>query len=125
LESKQSHLLTTGVGKVPEGLKQDIEEAEKCHFAFSYKAAVVMCRRALQLALEDKLGLSGKRLPLGPLLDEERKNNPKLFTDSEYAFALRIKELGDEGAHKIVTLEPKTVEVAIHDTVRLLNKLYP
>ena len=34
-------------GNVPDGLVEDIREAERAHFARVYKASVVMCRRAV------------------------------------------------------------------------------
>ena len=109
---------------VPEGLRQDIQEAELGHFNQCLKAAVVMCRRALQLALEEKMGLQDNHMTLGPLLAAERKQGKRLFTDGEYSLAVRIKELGDGGAHKVLEGSPSTVAVAIHDAVQLLNALY-
>lgn len=110
--------------KVPAGLCQDIIEAETSHYHSSYKAAVVLCRRSVQLALEDRLGLSSKRFTLGPLLDEERK--APLFTDGEYHLAVMIKDIGDGGAHRAMTgVDASTVATVILHSVQLLNKLYP
>lgn len=109
---------------VPPGLVQDVGEAERAHYFFGYKAAAVMCRRAIQLALEDKLGLQSERLTLGPLLIKEEGHAPRLFSNLEHALATRIKDLGDDGAHHEVTLEPSDVSTVIYDTVKLLNKLY-
>ena len=110
---------------VPPGIKEDVREAEQIHFAQSYKAAVVMCRRALQLGLEDRLRRKKDRMTLGPLLGEERKRKAPLFTDQTYQLVQRVKKYGDGGAHAEVDIDPKTVEVVIHDTVVALNELYP
>ena len=40
--------------QVPDGIVQDVEEAERAHFTRCYKASVIMCRRAMQLGLIDK-----------------------------------------------------------------------
>ncbi len=106
--------------KVPVGLADDIREAERAHFSQCYKAAVVMCRRALQLALEELLDKTD--VTLGPLLAEERKK--RLLCDLNYQLARRVKDYGDVGAHKTVSLDSQTVETLIHDSVEILNELY-
>ncbi len=107
---------------VPKGIVEDVQEAERAHFAQCYKAVAVMCRRAIQLALEDKTKSTGKTL--GPLLDEARQRTPLLLKAEGDSLAERVHHLGDAGAHKTVTLDPKGVEVAIFDTVVVLNELY-
>ena len=111
---------------VPDGLVEDIEEAQRSHVAQNYKASVVMCRRAAQLGLEYVLELSNERLTLGPLLERERLSNGGQGTLSigTYHLAVRIKQTGDQGAHRIEELNPATVGVMIHDTVDVLNELY-
>lgn len=112
------------LSRVPEELLQDVEEAELAHFNQCYKASVVMCRRALQLALEKKLNLTENRLTLGPLLEKVRKDAPTLLDSSHMTFAERVKEYGDSGAHRARHLTPETVGVIIYDTVEVLNYLY-
>ena len=74
---------------VPDGIKQDVQEAEGAHFAQNYKSSAVMCRRALQLALEDKMKPRGKhRMTLGPLLDEAMERQPPLFRQQTYQLAI-------------------------------------
>ena len=107
---------------VPGGIVQDVKEAESAHFAQCLKASAVLCRRALQLALEEYLGLEG--ITLGPLLQKARKSEPPLLSPQEDVLAERVKSLGDAGAHSTAALSPKQVEVAIFDTVTILNGLY-
>ena len=110
------------VKNVKNGIKQDVEEAERAYFFQLYKASVVMCRRAVQLTLEEKLGIPG--LTLGPLLEKEREKEPHLLEDDTYSLAMRIKNYGDKGAHRLDELNPSTVATIIHDTVKVLNELY-
>jgi hypothetical protein len=108
---------------VPDGIVQDIEEAELAHFNQCYKASVVMCRRALQLALEKRLGLGENKQTLGPLLDMVRKGNNTILDSRHMALAERIKEYGDSGAHRVGDFTSDTVGVIVHDTVEVLNYL--
>lgn len=117
------------LSNVPLGILEDVQEAEADHFAQNYKSSVVMCRRALQLALEE--GLSQRkaefkdRLTLGPLLGITRTLKPPLLSEMFLQLAERVKDFGDEGAHKKVGhLSGSTVAVVIHDTVEVLNELY-
>ena len=111
---------------VPKGIQQDVREAEDAHFAGTYKASVVMCRRALQLALEERLGIpEEQRLTLGPLLKKQKARQPPLLDDRTEQLAYRIKDEGDGGAHSPVSVDPKDAEVVIHDTVVVLNELFP
>jgi hypothetical protein len=43
---------STRLSGVPADIVQDVKEAETCYFNQTYKASVVVCRRALQLAFE-------------------------------------------------------------------------
>ena len=114
-------------GKVPEGLVEDIQEAERCHFANSLKAAAVMCRRALQLGLEDRgVTVPGTKKPtLGLLLGEARKKTPPLLHDDTFMLADGIKDIGDAGAHQRGTLDERDASMLIHVSVRVLNELFP
>jgi len=110
---------------VPVGIVQDVKESELAHFSQCYKASVVMCRRALQLALEEKLGSGSVGLTLGPLLSKVTTSGTDKLLDAQHmSFAERVKEYGDSGAHRVDDLSPNTVGVAIHDTVEILNYLY-
>ena len=109
---------------VPKGIVQDVKEAERAHFARCYKASVVMCRRALQLAFEKKLGAENKYLTLGPLIDMARKQKKPLLDPRTFSFVERIKDTGDGGAHGSVDIDPQEVGVVIFDTVGVLNELF-
>jgi hypothetical protein len=102
-------------------IPQDIEEAEECYFQGAYKAGVVMCRRAIQLALEFRTGETHKTL--GPLLGHGRAMTPPALTLQTDQFAERVHRLGDEAAHRVVTYDAEDVKVAIHDTVVVVNEL--
>lgn len=106
---------------VPDGLVEDIEEAESAHFAENFKASVVMCRRAINLALEEILKATDT---LGPLLKLAQKREPPLLKPHTYSLAERVREYGDKGAHRVGVLDAKAVEVAVFDTVVVLNELY-
>jgi hypothetical protein len=108
--------------KVPVGIVQDIQEAERDHFAQSYKSAVVMCRRALQLALEDK-GVTGRTL--GPMLTTARSMTPPLLSARTDALAEGIKDYGDGGAHRREDIDAATAALVIHVTAQALNEIFP
>lgn len=114
-------------GTVPEGLVEDLQEAERCHFANSLKASAVMCRRALQLGLEDRgVTVPGNSKPtLGLLLAEARKVTPPLLQNDTFLLADGIKDFGDAGAHKRVPLDERGASTVIYVSVRVLNELFP
>ena len=118
LPGAQSHRLDL---KVPQGIKEDVEEAESTSVGMSYKASVVMCRRALQLALELVLQVEGQTL--GPLLTQAKEQS--VVDDRIFYLAQRVKDFGDGGAHRVGAIDPNTVAVVIHDTVEVLNFLSP
>ena len=107
---------------VSDGLRQDIQEAERAHFAHCYKACVTMCRRAMQIALEDK-GAVGRTL--GPLLENARAKTPPLLTPRADAMAEGIKEYGDGGAHRREEIDPVDAAQVVHVAVMVLNELFP
>ena len=105
---------------IKEGLRQDIEEAERAHFAGCFKACVTMCRRAMQIALEDK-GAVGRTL--GPLLENARAKNPPLLAKREDMLAEGIKDFGDGGAHRREEIDPRDAAQVVHVAVSVLNEL--
>ena len=125
LETSRTMPITESVklySRVRDNIREDVEEAEACHYAESWKASVMMCRRAIQIGLEDLIGVHGQTL--GPLLILARHLPRPLLTHKADQLADRIHNLGDEAAHGKITYDPKTVEVVIHDTVMVLNELY-
>jgi len=103
-----------------EGLRQDLQEADRAHFAQCYKAAVVVCRRAIQLALEDK-GAEGRTL--GPVLVDAREKD--LLTDRTDALVEGIKDFGDGGAHRAEDIHVDDAAMVIRVTTVVLNELFP
>jgi Domain of unknown function (DUF4145) len=117
--------------RVPSGIKQDVEEAERDHLSRSYKSAVVMCRRALQLGLE-LMPNAPQNQTLGRLLGwAKNQNHPKtiptqpLLSERVTSLAEGIKDYGDGGAHRAETFGSSTVAMVIHVTVEVLNELFP
>ena len=104
------------------GLVQDIQEAERCHLSRCYKGSVVLCRRAFQLALENR-GATGRTL--GPLLKSARAMKPPLLSAKVDSMAEGIKDFGDAGAHRQEDIEPRQAEMMIYVTVQALNELHP
>ena len=108
--------------KVLDGIREDLTEAETDHFNQSYKSSVVMCRRAIQLALENRTGIT--RLTLGPLLAKAREQDPPILSEQTDHLAERVHTYGDIGAHSATALDPKAVEVVIFDTVIVVNEVF-
>lgn len=111
---------------IPDGLRQDVEEAERAHFAQCYKAACTMCRRAIQLALEGKvtpIPASGRTL--GPYLAGARAMSPPLLSQQTDGLAETVKDYGDTGAHKKTAITGKEAEIMVYATVKVLNELFP
>ena len=117
LPSQESNKLLVSV---PTGIKDDIQEAERAHYAQCYNASVAMCRRALQLSLVEK-GIPDKML--SKMMQEALNSN--LMDQNTYNLATSTKGYGDMGVHRREQLEPKEVELVIYTTVRMLNELFP
>ena len=83
------------IAQVPQGIAQDVQEAERAHYASYCKACVVMCRRAIQLSLVEK-GIGDRALSA---MIEEAKNQGFIKSDRLYTQAMGIKDYGDDGAH--------------------------
>jgi hypothetical protein len=109
---------------VPDYIKQDIEEAERTYFVKAYKASVVMCRRALQIAIEQKPS-APQNTTLGPLRQWAQAQTPPLLSVRVNSLVEGIKDYGDGGAHRVEHFEPQTVAMVIHITVETLNELFP
>lgn len=104
---------------VPDGIKEDIQEAERAHCAQCYNATVAMCRRALQLSLVEKRIADAK---LSGMMREAL--DKKLMGQDTYNLATSIKGYGDIGVHRREQLEPKEVGLVIYMTVRILNEFF-
>lgn len=101
--------------------KDDIEEAERANYYQCYKAAVVMCRRAIQLALNDK------DIPdsnFSNMIEKAHDEQFKLLGDDTYMMVKLVKLFGDKGAHKRDTIAPPDVTQAIHVSVEALNDIF-
>lgn len=109
-----------GLIAVPDGVQQDVEEAERAHFSQCFKAAVVMCRRAMQLGLVDK-GIPDASLTS---MLEQAKKQGILKDDRAYALALGIKDYGDGGAHREDDFTDSEVRAVVFAAVKLLNDIY-
>ena len=108
--------------EVPEDYVQDMEEADKAFYGQAYKGVVVLCRRVVQLGLEDH-GAEGRTL--GPVLGSARKLSPPPLTARAFALAEGIKDFGDGGAHRREKINREDALGAIHAAVTVLNELFP
>ncbi len=124
-------------------LVQDITEACDAKLWELYKSSVVMCRRIVQIPLAESLKELKKdavesaitkakknwrygdlgHFTLGVLLTIERNLESRLLTDYQYEQAKRIKEAGNDGAHKKVELEPDSVDGNIREAAIIAASL--
>jgi hypothetical protein len=79
---------------VPDGVKEDFKEALRCHWIGAFKAAVLMCRRSLQVSC-DREGAQGR--DLFSQIDDLAANQH--ITEPLKRMAHRIRLLGKKGAH--------------------------
>ena len=107
------------VSSVTEYIVQDVQEAELAHFSRCYKASAVMCRRAMQLGLEQQ-GIPDAAL--GHMLQQAQGKD--LLTPRTAVFAEAIKGMGDAAAHRKEDLTDREVSIMIFTTVRVLNELF-
>ena len=110
--------------RVPEGLRQDIKEAERAHFARVYKASAVMCRRAVQLGLAEP----PLNIPDGPftkMIEQAEGKEPKPLSPIGFTNLWAVKDYGDMGAHQIEEIRAPDARSAIFSAVRVLNELFP
>lgn len=80
--------------QIPKGVRDDFVEAVKCKSVNSYKATVVMCRRALQASCH-QFGAEGSKL-IEQIDDLAKKGK---ITDALKGTAHDIRKLGNDGAH--------------------------
>jgi len=106
------------------GIVQDIQEAERAHFAQLYKASVVMCRRAIQLGL----GAPPHNITDGPfsrMLTDAQAKTPSSLSSRGFVLAEAVKDYGDAGAHRIEEISASDARTAIFSAVKVLNELFP
>lgn len=119
LAGEQSTKLTS---KVPNDIKEDIQEAERAHDALCYKACVAMCRRALQLSLIEK-GIEDK--PLSKMLKDALDTSQEWhLTQDTYTLATTIKTYADIALHRTEKIDSEKARLAIYTAVQMLNELF-
>lgn len=79
---------------VPREVAEDFREAQRCHFIESYKASVVMCRRAIQ---SSAIALQAKGGRLIDQIDDLFKTGK--ITEPLKDFAHEVRLTGNDGAH--------------------------
>lgn len=80
---------------VPPNIAADLSEAIRCEWAKSYKAAVTMCRRAIQAASIDK-----GATPKDKLVDQiDELATLQIITASLKDMAHEVRLTGNDGAH--------------------------
>jgi hypothetical protein len=80
---------------VPANIAADLSEAIRCDWINAYKAAVAMCRRAIQAAAIDKG--AGPKKKLVDQIDELAAN--QIITASLKEMAHEVRLTGNDGAH--------------------------
>ena len=108
---------------VPDGLRQDIEEAESSHFARVYKASAVMCRRAVQLGLAEPPHNIADG-PFSKMLEEAERREPPPLTPTGFIHAKTVKDYGDIGAHRTENISALDARTAVFSAVKVLNELF-
>lgn len=105
------------------GLLQDVGEAEQALVFGLLKSASVMCRRVIQLGIEEKLpSYQGAFMTLGGLM---RKQDVKDLLGDNFARVERVNNVGNQGAHHKEIVIKQDVESVINDVVHILNGLSP
>ncbi len=103
---------------VPADRREDIQEAERANWAQCYRAAAVMCRRAVQLGLVEK-GIADTKL--SSMIEDAVKKKLLLQTAK---LAEAVKLFGDIGAHRLPDVKPEEVTMTIYASVEILNELF-
>jgi hypothetical protein len=111
------------IPKVPPALVLDIKDAEKTHFAQVYRASVVMCRRALQLAFHEP-PYSITDAPYSRMLSDLMALPHPPLTQETHGLAIGIGKYGGTGAHDPQPVSPEEARMAIFTAVRVLNELF-
>lgn len=106
---------------VPEDILEDFKEAVKDNGATSYKSCVMMCRRAIQNAAEDKGAKPGAR-PVDQLKELKEKGvlYPNLFTMAE-----KIRVMGGKAAHPQDGKNPEKYTVDDETDLAVLDEVKP
>lgn len=106
--------------QVPPGIAEEIQEARRAHFMQCFKASVVMCRRAMQMALIEK------GIPDGPLqrMLDDAKVKGILGEDGAYGMAMAVKDYGDKGAHRTESLSYQEVGADTLAATLLVNAVF-
>lgn len=109
--------------EVPAPVADDFKEALRCEWIKSYKASVVMCRRAVQGSVIE-LGAKGDRLI--DQIDYLFKNGK--ITEALKDFAHEVRLTGNDGAHPgkdgLSDVSPKDASDIIEFTREYLHHVY-
>ncbi len=87
---------------VPDDLRQDFEEAQRCLRAKSYRGAAVLARRVIEGMCDDH---GQKKGNLNDRLINLKQQG--VIDDRLYAWADACREVGNEGAHERGTVVPR------------------
>jgi len=108
---------------VPKAIREDFAEALRCEFIHSYRAAVVMCRRAIQSSAME-LDAQGARL-VDQIDDLFAKGR---ITEPLKTFAHEIRLTGNDGAHPdkdgLADVQEKDAADIIEFTREYLHHVY-
>jgi len=111
-------------GSVPKNVLDDYMEATSTFNINAFRASLVMARRALQQALEDKGATKGSNL--AGQIDELKGKG--LLSDTAAHLAHGVRQFGNFGAHPnddlLAQVPPDDAELALNITKKILKELY-
>jgi hypothetical protein len=116
--------IVTGFNRLSDRLKENFDEAITDYIDGKYKSSVVMVRRTLQLALDEK------RVPRGRNLAQQIENAKEagIITDREVEAAHATRKLGNFGAHPsedgLDDIDKNLTFTVLNTVSTILKKLY-
>ena len=104
-------------------VSSDFTEAQKCYNVEAYKAAVVMCRRALE-GMAVSMGATARTL-LQKIEDVHQRG---LISKRNFEIATQIRQFGNYGAHSnddlLGGITPDDARIVLDITLHLLRDAY-
>jgi hypothetical protein len=120
---KPNDAVAIEVKQAAKDVAEDFAEALRCHWIKSYRASVVMCRRAIQ---SSAVSLQAKGSRLIDLIDDLFKSGK--ITEPLKDFAHEIRLTGNDGAHPdkdgLNDVKEKDSDDIIEFTKEFLNYIY-
>ena len=115
-----SALVTSLSASAPALVRTFYEEAQLCLFSGAARGAAVLCRAAVEEALEAK-GFKDWKL-------EDRINSAKAageLGDIEYSMANGSRLIGNNAIHQATTVELGLIPLMLSSAAQVVNRLFP